>query len=161
VMGQILRFPAAGTPVTDGCPRTRRSCRLLSAALLLLAGCGDNRVAVPPVSPEEAGKQAIAKYDQNHDGQLDADELERCPALKGSLKLIDKNHDGKLSAQEISDRIATVQATRVGLLAFACQVQLDDKALADATVTFVPESFLGDAIKPASAVTDARGFANL
>src|SRR5262249_10296509 len=102
-------FPLPGT-------RGRAGAALLPALVCLLSGCGDGRIPVPAVSAEEAGKQAVAKYDKNGDGLLDAEELDRCPALKGSLKLIDKNGDGKLAAGEITDRIAALQATKIGLL---------------------------------------------
>src|SRR5438876_481057 len=63
--------------------------------LFVLVGCsgGPSAVHAPTLSPEEAGRQALAEYDTNKDGFLDAKELERCPALKSSLKAIDKNRD--------------------------------------------------------------------
>src|SRR5262245_47204394 len=51
--------------------------------LLGAAGCSDGkRVEPPDFSPEEAAKQAMAAYDKNGDGALDATELEQCPPLK-------------------------------------------------------------------------------
>src|SRR5262245_3451268 len=57
-------------------------CLLLLA--LCLTGCSSGPPAVhaPALSPEEAGRQALAEYDANKDGFLDAKELEQCPALK-------------------------------------------------------------------------------
>jgi hypothetical protein len=118
-------------------------------------------VPVPQISPEEAGRQALAQYDRNGDGYLDAPELERCPALKSCLKALDTNGDGRLSAEEIAERVLLYQKSRIGLQAFACQVTLDGRPLAGATVTFIPEPFLGPALKPATGVSDERGLARL
>ena len=134
---------------------------LLPLALLLVAGCREGRVPVPRVSPEEASRQALAEYDRNGDGLLDAAELERCPALNSCLKALDKNGDGRLSAEEIADRLLVYQKSQVGLQAFACQVTLDGRPLAGATITFLPEPFLGRALKPARGVSDSRGMARL
>jgi hypothetical protein len=129
--------------------------------LLLVAGCRGGRVAVPRISPGEASRQALAEYDRNGDGLLDAAELERCPALKSCLKDLDKNGDSRLSGEEIAERILAYQTSRVGLQAFACQVTLDGRPLAGATITFIPEPFLGPALKPASGVSDSHGMARL
>jgi len=42
-----------------------------------------------------------------------------------------------------------------------CRVLLDGQPLEGATVTFVPEKFLGPGIKPASGVSDAEGHVRL
>jgi hypothetical protein len=136
--------------------------RLLGvAALLVLLGCSGRRLSVPSLSPEEAGRQALAEYDQNQDGFLDARELQRCPALASCLSTLDKDKDGRLSGEEIAQRVRAYQTSRVGLAALAFQVTLDGQGLAGATVTFVPEKFLGPALPPASAVSDARGMVRL
>jgi hypothetical protein len=143
-----------------------RDCARLFIAggiIFLLAGCsqGPTQLHAPPLSPEEAGREAIAMYDTNKDGFLDAGELERCPALKNSLKLIDRNGDGKLSADEIAGRLAEFQARNVGLIGFHCKVTLNGEPLEGATVRFVPEKFMGPHAKPASGVSDARGAVQL
>lgn len=148
--------------ILAGRSRPARALSLLAGcALLLPAGCTERRVTPPPVSPEEAAKQALAEYDKNGDGGIDAAEAERCPALRSSFRALDKNGDGKLSAQEIADRIASYREQQVGLVLVPCEVTLDGKPLAGATVTFVPEKFLGDGFKRASGVTDDRGAAQL
>ena len=42
-------------------------------------------------------------------------------------------------------------------MATACQVHLDGKPLQGATVTYVPEKFLGSSIRQATGVSDERG----
>jgi len=131
---------------------------LVSVALCLLPGCGVGDNLTPPsYSPDEAAKQALAEYDSNHDGYLDAKELERCPALKNSLASIDKNGDHRLSTEEIVERIQIYADSQVALKATTCHVRLDGRPLQGATVTYVPEKFMGSSIKPASGVSDQSG----
>jgi hypothetical protein len=136
---------------------------LLAAPVLLPAGCAEGkrgRVEVPDISPAGAAAAALAEYDGNQDGYLDAKELEQCPVLKGALKAIDKNGDARRSGDEIADRLTGILESRVGLLALSSQVTLNSTPLADATVTFVPERFLGATVRTASGVTDKGGFAS-
>ena len=128
-----------------------------SLVLCLLPGCGGDDLTMPSYSPDEAAKQAMAEYDANHDGYLDAKELERCPALKNSLDSMDKNGDHRLSADEIAGRIQIYQESQVALKHVKCRVLLDGRALQGATVTYVPEKFMGSSIKPASGVSDENG----
>jgi hypothetical protein len=134
---------------------------LLPGLALLLAGCPSTpTVSIPEISPDAAAKQALAEYDTNHDGFLDARELERCPALKASLKSLDTNRDGKLSADEIAARLQLMMEQK-SLTTANCQVLMNNEPLQDATVTFVPEKFMGPAIKAATGKTDDYGYAAL
>ncbi len=124
----------------------------------LLPGCsGGDNLTFPTYSPDESAKQAMAEYDTNHDGFLDAKELERCPALKNGLDSMDTDGNHRLSAEEIAARIQVYQDSQVALKATGCRVHLDGKPLQGATVTYVPEKFMGSSIKPASGVSDERG----
>jgi hypothetical protein len=156
-------LPAEDAPAAVRPVRQRRNQGLWVAwAFAMLAGCHSGReLPVPAFSPEEAGRQALAEYDVNKDGFLDAKELERCPALQNRLKALDLGNDGRLSAAEIAARIAHYQESGVGLTRVSCQVFLDKRPLVGATVTLAPEKFLGGAIRPASGVTDNTGLAEL
>jgi hypothetical protein len=116
---------------------------------------------MPVIVPEEVAKKALAQYDTNKDGFLDATELENCPALKSALKTLDKNKDGKLSADEIAERLSGFQASNVGMIGVPCRLTLDNEPLEGAAVTLVPEKFLGPEIEPASGVSDATGSVSL
>ncbi len=131
----------------------------LSGLFLVVAGCSQSGVPAPPkFSPSSAASQALAEYDTNKDGALDAKELEQCPALLSALKKIDKNNDGRLSADEIAARLTYFQ--REGMLtSVTVEVTLDGRPLPDATVTLMPEKFLGTSFKPALGTTDAAGTA--
>ena len=129
---------------------------LLGALILLAAGCSGGATAVPQISPRETADQALAEYDANKDGALDAKELEACPALRGAVKRVDKNGDGLLTADELADRLTIFQ--QQGMLSdVTVEVTLDNRPLAGATVTLVPEKFMGTSYKPATATTDETG----
>ena len=62
-----------------------------------------------------------------------------------------------MSADEIAARLQTLHDSKVGLMSSAVQVTLNGKPLAKATVTLIPEAFLGSAFKRATAVSDTGG----
>jgi hypothetical protein len=129
----------------------------LGGLALLMAGCSGGGVPeVAQVSPRDAADQALADYDANKDGALDAKELEACPGLLSALKRADKNADGRLTADEIAERLAYFQHQGMHM-DVGVEVALDGRPLAGATVTLVPEKLMGSSVKSASAVTDEAG----
>jgi hypothetical protein len=126
--------------------------------LSLALGCGSgDRIAPPNYSPSEAARLAMAEYDTNKDGRIDAKELARCPALKSALANIDKNKDGAIDAQELQERLEAYQASGVAVSTVACRVVRGEDGVKGALVTLVPEKFHGDSLKPASGVSDIHG----
>jgi hypothetical protein len=136
---------------------------LLAIGMVAVPACDSERARIEPpsLSPGGAAQQALAEYDLNHDGFLDANELSHCPALKNSLAELDKDGDGRLSADEIAQRITFYQESRVGLRSVNCKLLLDGKPLAGASVNFVPEPFLGSAMKKAVGISNKNGTAVL
>jgi hypothetical protein len=124
-----------------------------------LAGCwgGPTPVSAPSLSPQAAAQAAMAEYDVNRDGFLDAQELVRCPALAHGLKALDKNGDKRISADELAERLEAFAASNVGLVGIPCSVQLDGNPLEGAKVTLRPEKFMGESFQPASGVSDHKG----
>jgi hypothetical protein len=100
-------------------------------------------------------------YDTNHDGFLDANELEKVPGLKAALNRLDKDHDGKLSKEEIADRITYWANSRAGRVAVRVRVTHNGEPLSGARVVLEPEKFLGDAILSGSDTTSEMGVANI
>jgi hypothetical protein len=78
--------------------------------------------------------------------------------LKAATEMLDTDGDGQVSASEIAERIRTWQTTKAGLISFLCRVTLNGQPLEGATVTFEPESFLGNDMQTAIAVTGSNGF---
>jgi len=136
--------------------------RVIACATLawLAVGCGSQskRIAPPSLSPDEAAQAAMAEYDTNKDGVLDEKELERCPALKNLARA--KNN--RVTAEDIAARLRTWKESGIGLRGgIPVKVELNGRPLADATVTLVPEAFLGDGFKPAEGSSDNTGYVPL
>jgi EF hand len=129
---------------------------VVAALGLLAGGCSGGDPNVPKISPRDAANQALAEYDANKDGALDAKELEACPAMLGSLKRLDKNGDGRVTVDEIADRLSFFKDQGV-LSDVGVEVMLDGRPVQGATVTLVPEKFMGSSVKSASTVTDEMG----
>lgn len=140
----------------------RSSLGTLHGMLLIgvfIAGCsrGPARVQQPAIDAAAAGKKALALYDTDHDGRIVGGELDASPALKAALARLDANQDGGVSADEIAERIQAWKAMKTGLASIRALVTLDGKPLSGATVTFVPEPFLGGHVKPAAGLTNQFG----
>jgi hypothetical protein len=137
-----------------------RMYRVFSISLLaiLLASCGPPRPATAPkLDPQGSAQKALQQYDVNSDGLIADKELDKCPGLKAALKFIDANQDGKLSAEEITTRFKALADSKTAFYSANCQVNLDGRPLAGATVRLIPEEFMGAEIKPATGETDANG----
>jgi hypothetical protein len=146
--------------------RLLRSCLLPVATLVTLstAACnrGPARVRPPTIDASAAGEAAIAEYDRDGDGGLSDEELAAVPALRTAKARLDIDpQDGRITAAEITHRIKTWQATRLAILPINCSVLLAGRPLRGATVTLEPETFLGDAVQPATGTTLRHGSAGL
>ncbi len=127
----------------------------------LLAGCTGkpSRIMPPTIDPVQAGKDAISEYDKNGNGRIDGAELDAVPGVKAALNKIDKNSDKQVSADEITERINAWKESKVGVMSLLCRVNFDGKPLEGATITFIPEKFLGTAVKPAKGTSGPGGAA--
>jgi len=144
----------------------RSSTAILTTALMtmaLAAGCrqGPKGPDKPAFDAGAAAAAALAEYDANKDGKLDAAELKKCPALEHALPRADADGDKALSAGEIAARINKWFASGSRMMSGAAHITLDGRDLEGATVTFEPEKFLGEGFKPASGTTDAAGRVNV
>jgi hypothetical protein len=130
-----------------------------SVALFAAIGCGGIDPYV--VDPVAASADAIEQYDKDGDGALDETELKASPGLLVELRTYDESGDKKLSADEIGAHLNQMYEVGAGMTSLSCSVTMDGSPLSGATVKFIPEGFLGDAIKPAEGVTDSSGGASI
>jgi hypothetical protein len=113
-------------------------------ALLALAGCGRSVASQLRTStPGEAAAAALAEYDGDKNGKLEAAELESCPALVDAQSRIDSNRDGAIDAAELEARF-TAHDGMSDLVGFEVRVTSNKAPLAGATVTYTPEPFMGE-----------------
>lgn len=101
----------------------------------------------------------MAKYDRDGDGKVAGDELDAAPALKAALDNLDTNGDGAVDADEVTARVESWQESRIGRMSLTCRVTRRGQSLEGATITFEPESYLGEEIQAAVGETDAGGMA--
>ena len=133
--------------------------------MLWLSGCDrkPERAEVPTLDPAAIAAGAMSAYDTNSDGSVAGDELAKAASITDHpdlpVKLIDKNSDGQISKDEIQNRVQQWIDSKVGILSFHCNVTLDGKPLEGATVTYVPEPFMGGAVEEATGITDETGAA--
>ena len=126
-----------------------------AACSAMLISCGCRRGSEPPkIIPLVAGKAAIKQYDANKAGTNSADELKKNPALKAEFKKVGSDN---VAAEKIAARIQSWLDSPEGVKSVHCAVRLNGRPLAGATVTFIPEEFLGVKLPTASATTDPRG----
>lgn len=121
-------------------------------------GCNDGATRVLPEAIDaNAAQNAVEMLDLNKDGLIDSEELANSPGLRAAMSRVDTNGDEKLSAAEIGARILSWQKSKVGRLALPCRFTQAGQPLAQASVSLIPEPFLGDKLKPVSVVTDSQG----
>lgn len=126
---------------------------------LILSGCsyGPAVFEPPSIDPDRAAGNAMEMYDANGDNALSGEELDRVPGLKSAMETVDTNGDTKLDAGEIAARIRSWQESQVGVAGPRFIVVMNGQPLTGATVTFEPESFLGDEFLVGHGKTDDVG----
>jgi hypothetical protein len=125
----------------------------------LLAGCprASTEISMPKWDAGAAADSALATYDANGDQKLSREELKKSPGLLSALKSLDRDSDGSLSGEELKLGLHQIRQQEAALVEIACTVRRNGQALEGATVTFVPEAFMGEDVKPATGVTGRDG----
>jgi hypothetical protein len=140
----------------------RRLVWLYIISLSSLAGCnGEPPLKAPRVDVEAAGAAALSTYDAGRDGAVDGQELDKAPTLKNTLSLVDTDKDGRVTAAEIAARLAMYRDANIAMMLLNAQVTLNGAPLQGATVSLVPEKFMGEAVKMATGTTDPTGLCSL
>jgi hypothetical protein len=129
----------------------------LSVASYNACNFGPKPIPQPSINASRAGSQAMEMYDKDGDGKVAGAELDAAPALKAAIKNLDTDGDGGVSAAEVTARVNAWKEMKTALASAPCKVTLDGEPLGGATVTFDPESFLGDEIKHAIGTTNPYG----
>ena len=75
------------------------------------------------------------------------------------MALFDRDSDGAISADELKAKLQEFHEQQAALVEVHCSVTKGGRPLEGATVTFVPEAFMGDAFKPSAGVSERDGTA--
>ncbi len=131
----------------------------LVAAFAFFSGCSQSpaRYYPPKYDADALGAQAVGALDADSNQLLDAKELAASPALLADLKKLDQDNDQHLSAAEIGEKVAEWTQGGVGAVGIVCWVTRGGQPVSNVQVSFVPESYLGDVVKPATGTTTSRG----
>jgi hypothetical protein len=103
----------------------------------------------------------MADYDADKNESLSREELAKAPSLIDQFESYDSDHNGSLSHDELEGVLSRVFDGRTGLLGATCKVTRNGKPLGGATVYFVPETFLKEALPVAGGITADNGVAQL
>ena len=125
---------------------------------LAASGCSNGSPpAVPTIrwNASSLTNAAFQQYDKNANGTLEKAEFS--PGITALLKTADADQDGALSRDEFEKRLAKHLNLGAGLQSIAGVVTRNGVPVVGARVTLEPEKFMQDAVKSATAKTDARG----
>jgi hypothetical protein len=148
--------------VSPSMHNTRVSFLWLSS-LAVFIGCSSTPSRVHPVQVDSsaASSAAIEMYDKDGDGAIAGKELDAVPGIKKHVDRYDSDGDGRVTRDEIAARLDSWANNKLALMGATYIIVLDGRPLDGATVTFVPEPYLGPNVKPASGVTASNGLTRL
>ena len=132
-------------------------------SVALWTGCGTTASRVHPVeiSPSSASSEAMELYDKDGDGAIAGEELNAVPGIKRHLQHYDRDGDERVTRDEIAARLQDWGNNQLALMGRTYVIMLDGQPLSGATVTLVPEPYLGENVKPASGITGPTGLTRM
>src|SRR5439155_10740374 len=109
----------------------KRAGWLLLLFLALPGGGCSRTIETPQINVSDVAARALAEYDANGDGILDAKELRKCPGLESCARRLHRDSkDPRLSREELERVLVEYVESRTGLMAVMCRVTLNDEPLA-------------------------------
>ena len=137
--------------------------RVLAVILfVVVAGCDRTpKIARAQYDPEKSANEAMAIYDADKNGKIDATEMKKSPALVHGLANIDSDRDQCIDETELKTALEAYRSSNVWLRDLSVEVVRKGKPVEGVEVSLIPEMFLTGRIKPAVGITDAKGRAEL
>lgn len=134
---------------------------LITTVFIGCSGGSPARVGVPEYDIPNVSLQAIELNDKNGDGALSDDELKAAKSLSSAMGRLDADKDGKLTVEEVAKRLQRYIDFRAGLAPVDCTLIRQGRPLANATITYEPENFMGDSVPSGTGVTGPEGMATI
>ncbi|MCC6123378.1 MAG: hypothetical protein IT426_00300 [Pirellulales bacterium] len=131
-------------------------------SLAFSSGCDrpPPRVYGPDYKPSAEAAKAMELFDTNKDGKIAGTELDKSPGLLASLKVMGTDRERGVTPDHIKQRAEKWLESKIGRMNINCQVLRNNQPLVGATVKFVPEPFLTDALdKTPEGTTSPTGMA--
>ncbi len=130
--------------------------------LLAVIGCSGRPSSLQiDLAPSQMASDALEAYDANSDGKLDGSELDAVPAIKKNVQLYDTDSDGAVSEDELQARFAAWENADAAFRRLDVKLTVDGRPLPNATITFEPEVYMTDWVKPATGTTGKSGMAKM
>lgn len=111
-------------------------------------------------SPAEAAAAAMAASDKNNDGKIAADELDPASGLAAGLARIDTDKDNVITADELLARFDRLEKMS-DMIAVSLTATGPKGPVSGATLTLVPEPFMGEGLQAYSGQTIEGGACEL
>lgn len=135
---------------------------LLMVFAVGIVGCStapSSGPSMPEFDYQTAAVKGMTEYDRNRDGGLSKEEAQASPGLASAFTNFDKDGNGLISTEEFENRLKSYLNSGLALFGWSCEVRSDGVPLSGATITVVPEPFLGSAVQQASGTSDHLGVA--
>ena len=124
-------------------------------SVIFLAGCGsssEETFSKVKLDPDQIAADIMAEYDTDSDGEISKSELKKSDGLSmltsGQEMMqpemrLDSDESGTISEAEFANKFR--ECFKSMRQSYSCRVTYRGRPLPGATVTLVPESFMGDA----------------
>lgn len=119
-------------------------------------GGADRFILARDLNPDDVAGRAMQAFDADGNGQLDANELAKSPALHSARTRLDADKNGSVSSVEIADRYRKYQQ-QSDLTAPNVSLVKARNPVSGATVVLRPASFVGEDLPEFQGVTDETG----
>lgn len=136
-------------------------CLHLASLVAALAGCSKSSISqLRTNSPDAAAGLALDLYDANRDGKISQDELAKSLSLVDGRSRIDSNNDHAIDRAELVARFQKHDQMS-DAVSFSLQVLNKGAPMSGATVTYVPEPFMGEGKQSYVGTVADNGFCTL
>ncbi|MCA9235769.1 MAG: hypothetical protein KDA44_09875 [Planctomycetales bacterium] len=130
---------------------------LIGAASLVGCNSAAQLPEKPAIDVDVAVDKAFQQLDSDSSGGLDLKELRSAPGMLFGLDRVDANKDRTISRDELAQRLAFWNESTQRVFNLEVALTYRGRPVSQADVTFEPEPFLAEWLKPVTGRTDDLG----